>query len=196
MYAASAHAALRAGDRDGAQEIMIRRPEAPPDPLVCVPVDLGADPARTRARPGRALRRGGGSDAPRRGRARSSPIGPIWGPSCQQARELREHVGTIRSGRSPGPSTLTAAELRVLNLLPTYLSFREIGARLFVSPNTVKIAGDLDLPQARCLLAIRGGPDLPPAPAARALVGSASEADASEPPPAFIRSGRCARAGA
>jgi LuxR family maltose regulon positive regulatory protein len=26
----------------------------------------------------------------------------------------------------------------VLNLLPTYLSFREIGTRLFVSPNTVK----------------------------------------------------------
>lgn len=63
---------------------------------------------------------------------------PDLGVLTQQVRELRTRVGTLRSGRSPGPSTLTAAELRVLNLLPTYLSFREIGARLFVSPNTVK----------------------------------------------------------
>jgi LuxR family maltose regulon positive regulatory protein len=34
--------------------------------------------------------------------------------------------------------SLTTAELRVLRLLPTYLSFREMGSRLFVSPNTVK----------------------------------------------------------
>ena len=37
-----------------------------------------------------------------------------------------------------GPSSLTAAELRVLGFLPTHLSFREIGARLYVSVNTVK----------------------------------------------------------
>jgi LuxR family maltose regulon positive regulatory protein len=36
------------------------------------------------------------------------------------------------------PATLTAAELRILHLMPTHLSFREIGTRLFVSPNTVK----------------------------------------------------------
>jgi LuxR family maltose regulon positive regulatory protein len=35
-------------------------------------------------------------------------------------------------------STLTAAELRLLPLLPTHLSFREIADRLFVSRNTVK----------------------------------------------------------
>jgi LuxR family transcriptional regulator, maltose regulon positive regulatory protein len=44
--------------------------------------------------------------------------------------------------RSPattvGASSLTTAELRLLPLLETYLSFREIGERLFVSPNTVK----------------------------------------------------------
>jgi LuxR family maltose regulon positive regulatory protein len=39
---------------------------------------------------------------------------------------------------SPGASTLTSAELRLLPLLPTHLRFKEIGARLFVSPNTVK----------------------------------------------------------
>jgi LuxR family maltose regulon positive regulatory protein len=36
------------------------------------------------------------------------------------------------------PDLLTTAELRVLTYLPTHLSFREIGARLFVSANTVK----------------------------------------------------------
>jgi LuxR family transcriptional regulator, maltose regulon positive regulatory protein len=63
---------------------------------------------------------------------------PDLGVLTTQAAELRRHVGSVRSGRSPGPSTLTAAELRLLTFLPTHLSFREIGARLFVSPNTVK----------------------------------------------------------
>jgi LuxR family maltose regulon positive regulatory protein len=36
-----------------------------------------------------------------------------------------------------GP-TLTNAELRVLRLLPSHLTFREIGERLHVSTNTVK----------------------------------------------------------
>jgi LuxR family transcriptional regulator, maltose regulon positive regulatory protein len=36
------------------------------------------------------------------------------------------------------PSSLTGAELRILQFLPTHLSFREIGDRTFVSANTVK----------------------------------------------------------
>ncbi len=38
----------------------------------------------------------------------------------------------------PELDTLTMAELRVLRFLPSHLSFREIAARLYVSPNTVK----------------------------------------------------------
>jgi LuxR family maltose regulon positive regulatory protein len=37
-----------------------------------------------------------------------------------------------------GPAALTLAELRILRFLPTHLAFREIGARLHVSTNTVK----------------------------------------------------------
>jgi LuxR family transcriptional regulator, maltose regulon positive regulatory protein len=37
-----------------------------------------------------------------------------------------------------GASSLTAAELRLLPLLPTHLSFQEIGERLYLSKNTVK----------------------------------------------------------
>ena len=63
---------------------------------------------------------------------------PDLGVLADQAAELRKHVGSVQSRRSPGPSTLTVAELRLLAFLPTHLSFREIGARLYVSPNTVK----------------------------------------------------------
>jgi LuxR family maltose regulon positive regulatory protein len=41
-------------------------------------------------------------------------------------------------GGPSGASSLTAAELRLIPYLHTYLAFREIGQRLFVSPNTVK----------------------------------------------------------
>jgi LuxR family maltose regulon positive regulatory protein len=41
-------------------------------------------------------------------------------------------------GLAMGASALSTAELRVLPYLQTHLSFREIGARLFVSHNTVK----------------------------------------------------------
>jgi LuxR family transcriptional regulator, maltose regulon positive regulatory protein len=37
-----------------------------------------------------------------------------------------------------GASSLTAAELRLLPLLATHYSFREIGERLHLSPHTVK----------------------------------------------------------
>jgi LuxR family maltose regulon positive regulatory protein len=37
-----------------------------------------------------------------------------------------------------GPAALTTAELRVLQMLPTHLSFREMGIRLQVSSNTIK----------------------------------------------------------
>ena len=41
------------------------------------------------------------------------------------------------SATGDGP-TLTNAELRILRLLPSHMSFREIGERLHVSTNTVK----------------------------------------------------------
>lgn len=43
-----------------------------------------------------------------------------------------------RRGGGAGGSTLTVAELRLLPLLPTHLSFRGIGERLFLSQHTVK----------------------------------------------------------
>jgi LuxR family maltose regulon positive regulatory protein len=47
-------------------------------------------------------------------------------------------IETFPLGLPCGVSTLTTAELRILQLLPTHLSFEQIGRRLFVSRNTVK----------------------------------------------------------
>jgi LuxR family maltose regulon positive regulatory protein len=52
--------------------------------------------------------------------------------------ELRSQTEAFTATALVGPSSLTTAELRVLALMPTHLSFREIGRRLHVSANTVK----------------------------------------------------------
>jgi LuxR family maltose regulon positive regulatory protein len=44
----------------------------------------------------------------------------------------------VARGALPGPSSLSTAELRLLPLLSTHLSFREIGERLYISQHTVK----------------------------------------------------------
>jgi len=54
-----------------------------------------------------------------------------------QVDELRSKLDSNRGG-AVGVSSLTAAELRLLPLLPTRLTFAEIGERLYVSQHTVK----------------------------------------------------------
>jgi LuxR family maltose regulon positive regulatory protein len=62
---------------------------------------------------------------------------PDLGVLSVLAGRLRANVATSRA-RDAGASTLTAAELRLLPLLSTHLSYREIGEQLFVSRHTVK----------------------------------------------------------
>ena len=62
---------------------------------------------------------------------------PNLGVLPAQADELRPRLVTMRR-TGLGASSLTTAELRLLPLLPSYLTFREIGERLFVSRNTAK----------------------------------------------------------
>jgi LuxR family maltose regulon positive regulatory protein len=52
--------------------------------------------------------------------------------------ELWARADSFSAAAILGPSSLTTAELRVLRLLPTHLSFREIAASLHVSANTIK----------------------------------------------------------
>jgi LuxR family maltose regulon positive regulatory protein len=56
----------------------------------------------------------------------------------EELRRLKERVGQITEAAPVGTSSLTTAELRLLPLLPTHLSFREIAAQLYVSPHTVR----------------------------------------------------------
>jgi LuxR family maltose regulon positive regulatory protein len=51
---------------------------------------------------------------------------------------LAEEIDAMPTNGNGASSGLTAAELRLLPLLSTHLSFREIGERLFVSRNTIK----------------------------------------------------------
>lgn len=62
---------------------------------------------------------------------------PALGPLVDEIAALQHQLDSLRTNMA-GASALTSAELRLLPLLATYLSFREIGARLFISPNTVK----------------------------------------------------------
>jgi LuxR family maltose regulon positive regulatory protein len=63
---------------------------------------------------------------------------PGLGVLAGQAADLRAELSRARSSFAPGASALTAAELRLLPILATHLSFREIGEEMFLSPNTVK----------------------------------------------------------
>jgi LuxR family maltose regulon positive regulatory protein len=56
----------------------------------------------------------------------------------ERAGRLRLRVDAQHAARPGRDSALTGAELRLLPLLATHLSFREIGARLYVSRNTIK----------------------------------------------------------
>ncbi len=62
---------------------------------------------------------------------------PDLGTLPQQAAQLRSKTSGI-PGRIAGASSLTKAELRLLPLLPTHLTYQEIGERLYLSPHTVK----------------------------------------------------------
>jgi LuxR family transcriptional regulator, maltose regulon positive regulatory protein len=60
------------------------------------------------------------------------------GTLAGEAQALRARLSTERAPSLPRESSLTAAELRLLPMLATHLSFPEIGAELFLSPHTVK----------------------------------------------------------
>jgi LuxR family transcriptional regulator, maltose regulon positive regulatory protein len=63
---------------------------------------------------------------------------PDLGTLVGEAEALRTRLSAERLPGTPGASSLTTAELRVLPMLATHMSFPEIGAELFLSPNTIK----------------------------------------------------------
>jgi len=63
---------------------------------------------------------------------------PGLGTLVGEARALRAQLARERGSGVPGASALTAAELRLLPLLSTHLSFPEIAAEMFLSRYTIK----------------------------------------------------------
>jgi LuxR family transcriptional regulator, maltose regulon positive regulatory protein len=63
---------------------------------------------------------------------------PRLGVFVQQAKDLRAEHSPARDTSAPGASTLTAAELRLLPMLSTHLSFPEIAEEMFLSRNTIR----------------------------------------------------------
>ena len=67
-------------------------------------------------------------------RRRRPDLGILGG----QVDVLSAQLESLRGSAADWAATLTKAELRLLPLLTTHLTFREIGERLFVSRNTIK----------------------------------------------------------
>jgi LuxR family transcriptional regulator, maltose regulon positive regulatory protein len=63
---------------------------------------------------------------------------PCLGTLASEAQALRDRLESERGTSVPGASALTGAELRLVPLLATHLSFPEIAAELYLSPNTIK----------------------------------------------------------
>ena len=92
---------------------------------------------------------------------------PGLGNLAGEARELRGRLSRERGATIPGASSLTAAELRLLPLLTTHMSFPEIAEELSVSHHTVKSQAYSALPEAGGFLTQPGGLPLPGSAAAR-----------------------------
>jgi len=135
-YAAAALVAIHRDDREAADGLLARAQRMRPQLTYALcPFSIQARLVLARAYAARAdiagartlLREAGG--LLRRGRD--------FGVLAAQADELRAKLDTA-TAKAPGASTLTSAELRLLPLLATHLTFREIGERLYVSRHTVK----------------------------------------------------------
>jgi LuxR family transcriptional regulator, maltose regulon positive regulatory protein len=63
---------------------------------------------------------------------------PGLGNLAGEARALRVRLANEHDSSTLGASALTGAELRLLPMLATHLSFPEIGEELFLSRNTIK----------------------------------------------------------
>jgi LuxR family maltose regulon positive regulatory protein len=64
-------------------------------------------------------------------------VRPRMGLLVDEFETLKERLGALPAG-TVGPSSLTGAEIRLLPLLVTHLTYPEIGDRLFLSRHTVK----------------------------------------------------------
>ncbi|HKO83505.1 MAG TPA: LuxR C-terminal-related transcriptional regulator [Actinomycetota bacterium] len=136
VYAWAARAALYRGDLNGARDHLARAAGLRPLLTHALPV-VSAQALLELAGAYIALGDPDGAHAVLRQADDIFQQRPNLGVLPAQADELRPRLVTMRR-TGVGASSLTTAELRLLPLLPSYLTFREIGERLFVSRNTAK----------------------------------------------------------
>ena len=114
-----------------------------------------------------------------------SGAGPASGTLAGEARILRAQLASQRGSGPPGASALTAAELRLLPMLATHLSFPEMAGEMSLSRHTIKSQAaalyrklgvssrSQAVTRAHELGLLDGDrPALPPAPAGRQAAGS------------------------
>ena len=136
VYAAAARVAIHHGNRDQAEEALTRSRQLQPQATHALPY-YAAQARLELTRAYLALSDVAGA------RTVLREVGDLlrWRPDLgilrDQANQLRSQLDHLR-GDAIGTSPLTTAELRLLPLLPTHHSFREIGQRLHLSQHTVK----------------------------------------------------------
>jgi LuxR family maltose regulon positive regulatory protein len=136
VHAVAARVAVHRGDVPGAQQQLARAARLRPLLTYALPY-LAVQTLLELGRAYLALEDAAGAGAVLRQARDVLRRRPDLGVVPTQAEELRGKLDTIRGG-TVGVASLTTAELRLLPLLSTYLSFREIGERLDVSQHTVK----------------------------------------------------------
>ena len=136
VYAFGARCALHRGELEPAREYVSRAARLRPLLSYALPV-VSAQTLLELARCYLSLGDLGGARAVLRQAQDIFQQRPDLGDLPKQAAELRTRL-TSDHDAVPGASALTTAELRILPLLPTHLTLREIGERLYITRNTVK----------------------------------------------------------
>ena len=137
LLAASARVALRLGDRREARGDLLRAQRLRPLLTTALPwhaVQTLVELTRAHL----ALGDTDGAAALLRQAREVLRVRPCLGVLVDHVAELRRQLASYDASGSGWASSLTTAELRLLPLLSTHLTFREIGERLYVSRNTVK----------------------------------------------------------
>jgi LuxR family maltose regulon positive regulatory protein len=136
VYAVGARVAVRRGDPARAREYLVAATRLRPLQTYAIP-HLAVQSLLELVRAHLALDDAAGARVVLRETRDILRLRPDLGILPGQADELQATFETIGAGTA-GASSLTTAELRLVPLLATHLSFREMGARLFVSGHTVK----------------------------------------------------------
>lgn len=136
VFAVAARMAMRVGDAPRARTLLTRAQRLRPRLTYAIP-DLAVQARLELVRILLALTDVAGARTVLREVDDILQVRPKLGVLTQQAEKLREQAEASAIG-AIGVTSLTAAELRLLPLLQTHLTFREIATRLYVSPHTIK----------------------------------------------------------